>query len=357
MIGKLVKRIILGQSAEALGLDIGSGYIKMAYISHKDSVPMLLGTAIRAIPAEIMQNEEIIDMEALAELLRSMTAQFPQARKNAVFGIGGRMVYSREVILPDLSPKEMVEAIKWDMDSYVPYAADSYYYDYTVVEKVSGEKGTEAKVLIVSALKERVNRFIQLAEAAGLQIGAIDFEALAVQRTFPTSLNGIVVDIGKNVCQIMILQKGSPVVVRTIPLGGHQVTQTMMQHMAVDYVTAEAVKVKGRNLLPSLTAKGPTEELHSQIQYVVEDLAREIRRTFEYHQMQHKEMIAEQVFLTGGGALLKGLAEHLAAQIELPVLLNNPFEAVRISKKLDRSSLYAAAPQFTVAIGLALQEG
>jgi type IV pilus assembly protein PilM len=61
--------------------------------------------------------------------------------------------------------------------------------------------------------------------------------------------------------------------------------------------------------------------------------------------------------LSGGCALLSGLAPYLSHALELPVEIANPFQHISADpKKFDVQYLSRIAPQMTVAVGLALRE-
>ena len=82
-------------------------------------------------------------------------------------------------------------------------------------------------------------------------------------------------------------------------------------------------------------------------------MAREIALSVEY--AEHNEGLeVEEIHLTGGGALLDGLASKLAEEARKPVELWDPMKAIaERSKAPEGFDLGDTGPIFTVALGLA----
>ena len=84
------------------------------------------------------------------------------------------------------------------------------------------------------------------------------------------------------------------------------------------------------------------------------ELLGSLRNTINYFDNTRPEESVEQVFLTGGGAQLAGLAEALSEVIVLPVSQPDPFAMVTLPRKIKSVSKRKSAT-FSVALGLALR--
>ena len=86
----------------------------------------------------------------------------------------------------------------------------------------------------------------------------------------------------------------------------------------------------------------------------VEEIAGEIRRSFDYYKAQHREPVIHRVFLTGGTAKLKDIDVLLSNELSVDVEIADP--SYGLLKDMDNPELFEENLQeYTVAIGLALR--
>ena len=83
-------------------------------------------------------------------------------------------------------------------------------------------------------------------------------------------------------------------------------------------------------------------------------LAGEIRSSITYYQDQAGYSQVEGVLLSGRGALIQGLAEHLESYLNLPVRNFNPLEVYAPARrKLVESDFHAI--EYAISTGLAIR--
>ena len=79
----------------------------------------------------------------------------------------------------------------------------------------------------------------------------------------------------------------------------------------------------------------------------------ETKKVILEYQKEHKKNI-EEIILTGGGSILKGIMPHVIRALETEVVMADPFNKVETPAFLD-DTLRDAGPEFAVAIGLAMR--
>lgn len=347
-----VDRYFHKRSNSFVGIDIGTSTVKIAEVYFEKKKLVLRNAVLEALPADMIEDGYISDTQALAQLLERITAKNGIKTQEAVVAVTGRSIFIREVAFPNMTEAELREAIKWDMEKYVPFAPGSYYYDFSIVGK--GENDSEMKVLLVAAPQDLVNTIVSTVRTAGLKTMAVDIEPLAIYRTLSQAENSVVVDLGSEAAQVIVFQNGSPTVTRAIPINGRRFTETIMRVLELEKGEAESLKQRQHNLLKF--SDEDSSVLQSELAALVSELAREIRRTLEYFQMQNKYAVADKIFLSGGAARLDNLAQHLEAELDLPVTVINPTAKLAVPPSFDPAQWQEIAPQFSVAIGLALAE-
>ncbi|MGI6091434.1 MAG: type IV pilus assembly protein PilM [Veillonellaceae bacterium] len=353
---KRLEQLLLRKPTSVLGIDIGSTSVKIVEIAWNKGRALLKNLNIADIKPGIVSEGKIVDVAGMTEILSSAVANSGTTCRDVVTAVNGQAIFIRELPFPAMEEAEMREAIKWDMEKYVPYSQDSYYYDFATVGP--GNNLQEVRVLVVAAPHDAVDPLVATVKGSGLRPLAIDIEPLALFRTLKKEENTLIIDIGANITQIILYQNGCPVVTRILPIAGNRFTETIRSALDLEWNEAENLKLRQRNLLQRLDSNSEFTTLHTQLNLIVKELARDVRRTVEYYQMQNRDAIIENFYLTGGGANIDNLAPNLAALLDdVPVLEHNPLDFIDVSSSFDLTYIKMLAPRLSVAIGLGLRGG
>ncbi len=355
-----IKQYFMSKTDKLIGLDIGTGFVKAAQVQHKDGLLLLTHLAISELPAEVMDDGRMVNQERLADTIRECIVASRADGKDVIAGLGGSNVFSREITMPVMPRQELAEAIKWGLEEYVPYPADSFYYDFDVLGP--SEDKMKLRILLVAAPYEVVNPIMAAVEAAGFRLVAIETEALASARTLQSPANFhepienfLLIDMGAQLSQLTIFQQEAPLFTRLVPIGGVQFTQVIMRTMGVDFDKADQLKIKQPNLLQPVDFDGELSVVNNELKLLVHELAREVRRTMDYYITQNNRATIEQLFLTGGASCFKNVLPHLTSQLDITVELHDPLPALRVSSAFEPRFLQYVRPQMTIAIGLAMR--
>lgn len=348
-----IKNKILAKSDSVLGIDIGTGSLKIVEIKRKKERAVVTKIAVADFTAVISADSRLLRPELAAMLRRQIAANGFESRR-AVAAIGGRSIFIRQITVPPLTEGELREAVKWELEKYIPYA-DNCYYDFAVLGAAGN--GIGIRVLLTAAVKEPIDTLVAVLKDCGLQPIAIDGEAFALYRLLDNAENSLLLDIGQHVTQLIIYQQGIPEITRNIPLAGRRFTELLMKELGLDAEKAEQLKQARPDLLPPVSQAGNYSQAQEQMLLLVAELAREIRRTIEVYQSQHKEAAIEKIIVSGGGASLTHLVDRLKLFLDIPVILHNAAAAIEHSPAVDAGYLQAIAPRLGVAVGLALRGG
>ena len=343
---------IAGRREDAIGIDIGSGSIKMAEVTMRSGRPFLKKMAVFDAPPSVIKDGAILDEELLIDTLQRMTSRNGFAGRQVATAVGGRSLFIREAVFPRMNENELRQAIRWDLDKYVPFSPEQLYFDFWVAG--TGATELELRVLLVAVPRNVIDTLSRVLNKAGLKPVAVDIEPLAIQRTLPETSDCMLIDSGAGVSQVSLFQKGSPVFTRNIPIGGNRFTEAMMEGLEIGREEAELLKHNGAELFAEAT--DPVREpVIAQVERMVGELAGEVRRTLEYYQVQNRNVNISRVFLTGGGAKLAMLPEKLTQILDLPVSLHDPLASMELPTSFNLQYLRGVGPQMSVAVGLAMR--
>ena len=184
----------------------------------------------------------------------------------------------------------------------------------------------------------------------------------------PSGEIGVILEIAASNTTIT-LAKGERVLMnRNIGVSGDDFTAAIQRTFGLDFDTAEEVK------LDYGTATIPTEDeeellnfdakreqyspsrVYEALRPVLVELTTEIRRSLEFFRVQAGDANINRVYVTGGGAKLRGLPEAIGDALGFRVELGDPWLTVTVDpNRFDTQYLMRAGPEFAVPLGLALR--
>ena len=337
---------MLKQRKSIVGLDIGSSCIKAVELARDKFDFVVTGYAQIEVPNEGARQE------AIAELMRA--AKFRS--KRVATAVSGKNVIFRYVSMAEMAEDRVVQAVRLEADKYIPFDVNEVELDaQKLATTVDAAGKPEMKVLLVAAKKTVVADHARMLTELGLQPVSVGVDGFALGNAWELGelINpGIqdagrtiaLVDIGASKTSINILRDNVSYFAREVPMGGQDLTNAIARRLGIDPAQAEQLKREPGDDLPTI------QEACMQ---VLEDLGNEINRSFDFFENQFDGEVQE-VWLTGGTALLPFLEESFERIFEKRTKTWNPVEGLKVrAENVDVEALNQLAPQLAVALGLA----
>lgn len=341
---------IFGKKRTAAGLDIGSGFVKLAVVDHGGDRPELRRFAARPIPVGAVVNGEIVRPDLLAKAVRRLLDEAAVRSRDVVTALGGHDVFVKRVEMARVEGADARELIRRHAERHVPFDLPSVHLDFQVLRSRGPQGGM--RVLLVAAKKECVEARISLLADAGAGIALLDVEALALCNclfhNYPGASDGVVahVNIGHEVTNIVILEDGAPALIRDLPLGLRRFGELLKRVHGLPVEWIQEV-IQGRRELKGL---GRAVETGADV------VAVGVERACAFLGTRRPGGGLGRVFLSGGGACVLGVAEALGRRMKVETRVANPCENVSVAPGLHgRNTLSGTAPLYFKAIGLALR--
>lgn len=200
----------------------------------------------------------------------------------------------------------------------------------------SGITEVEKRAVRDSALHAGAREVYLVSEPVAAAIGA----DLPIEQAF----GNMIMDIGGGTTEIALISLSHIVVHNSIRVGGDKMDNDIINYLRkknnlhVGLLTAEKIKttigsayplkeeltmeVRGRDIVSGfpVTIKISSEEIREALSETITTIVDSIKRLFERTAPELAADIAERgIYLTGGGALLKGLDEKISKTVDLPV--------------------------------------
>jgi type IV pilus assembly protein PilM len=342
---------LFGRSKTTVGLDIGSGLIKVAVVDHSKKEPELVRIAVVPLLADAIVEGEVMDPAIVAEAIQSALAAAGVKGKNVVTAVGGRDVIIKKIQIERVKEAQARELMRWEAEQHVPFDMESVQLDFQILDPDAD--GVEMSVLLVAAKRELIESKLRILTDAGIDGGVVDVDAFALHNAFelnhPNAMQGIValVNMGHEVTNINILDDGIPILTRDIALGTRRFREDLQRERGLSADEAQRL-LQGYDRSAHLDAvlEGRGEEVAVGIERASAFLAQSSRSGAQ----------VRAIFTCGGGSRIPGLTNVLADRLRLSVQQANPLANLRIRDgAMDNLVTDEVAPLLMLPIGLALR--
>lgn len=343
---------LFGRKRTTVGLDIGSGLIKLVVISHGSGEPVLTKVAFTSVVDDAIVEGEVMDPGLVADAVRGLLASAGIKARQVVTAVGGRDVIVKRIAMDRMKEQEAREVIRWEAEQHVPFDMDNVELDFQILDPES--ESLQMSVLLVAAKRELIETKVALLADVGLEASVIDIDAFALQNAFrlnhPEASSGVVglVNIGHEVTNVNIVDEGVTVLTRDIPIGTRRFREDLQRERGMTAEDADRMLQgyeRAEALEPSLASRG-------------EEIATGIERAAAFLQTSTRSSGGlGRLFTTGGGSRIPGLNRVLADRLRLPVQAANPVERLQVADGVwDAFSPDEIAPLLMLPIGLALRQ-
>lgn len=334
------------------GFDLGHSSLKVMQIDKSHPQPRVLGYGTTTFEAGAIDNGVIIKPEVIAESVQNLFKDHligDILTRRVAVSIPAYRAYSRAMLLPRLKSKELEEAVRLEVEQYIPLPLDQLYYDYHITSQ--GSEQTE--LFAVAFPRAVVDSYVVLTKLMGLEVNLVETTMAAAAQLFRhdrhSDIATVIIDFGSLTSDISIFHK-EILVTGTVAGGGLVFTNNLRDKLGVTEAEAGTIKTK-YGLATSKKQATIREILTPTLQLII----KEIRRMMRYYEERYgNQQKIGQVIMLGGGANMPGLADYLTAELRLPVRQHDPWTYLRY-KGLQPPSGPDRLMYATVA-GLALTE-
>lgn len=336
----------------SVGIDIGSKTIKIVELEKEGNAFKLRGSGIVGYqgtsPEHAKDEKELL---ALANVIRKLHKDARISSKEVIIALPETQVFTRTIKFPPLTDQEIVSAVKWEAEQYIPIPISEAIVQHSIIERRENTIPPEVAVLLVAAPRNIVEVYVKAVTLAGLNVVAVETELTALARALsPTDQTVLLVDFGARSTDIAVVKNGQLSFTRTIPTAGEAFTRAVAQTLGVELSQAEEYK----------RAYGMSgSQLEGKIKGALDPVFRmvvdEMKKAIHFYQTEEKGEAPKSVILAGGTAGMPEAISLLTKLIGMEVVIANPFAKVAVDPEVARA-LMPYAPLYSIAVGLAMRE-
>ncbi|MFH1226181.1 MAG: pilus assembly protein PilM [bacterium] len=381
-----------------LGIDLGAVSTKVVELGNEKGRPRLVTYGFVEEAVDLARNDSPEAKEKIIAFLKEICKKAGVKTNKAIAALPTFSVFSSIVSLPRVAKKDLPSTIRWEAKKVIPMPLEEMILDWKilpetepvsnlpadrqagpVVERVIKTKNGSQylKVLLTGAPKNLVKKFMEVFNGAGLQLISLETESFALVRSLVGEDKStiMIIDLGGATTNLSVIDKGVPVLNRSLEIGGSTITRAIADGLNINLVRAEQFKrdmgislgSRGQNDVPQ-TIEASVAPIINEIKYCFGLYQNQALRPFDSQFSRNGDNASpagssealfngriEKIILTGGSALLPNLADYLSKLLDIKVYLGDPWARIIYPIEL-RPILEEIGSRFSVALGLAMRD-
>ena len=340
-----------------LGVDITVSGVKLVELAQSGESYRVEAYASEPIPADSMDDADIVDVEAVAQAVRRALRRSGTRSREAATAIAGEAVVTRMTRIPGrLSDDEMQAHAAFQAEQFLPFPMEEANLDFEVAGPSEVAPGM-LDVLMVAARSVHVSQRQRALRAGGLEARVVEPEPHALERACRLLTHQMIggglrqmialVEFGAVTTTFSALSDRKLVYTRNFAFGGQQLTDEVMERYGLNPAEAERAIQAG-----DLPADYATDLLAG----FRDDMARQVSRSLQFFlASQNGAGQPVQVLVSGGCAKLPGVAGAVEERLGIPAQIVDPLGHLNVGGKADAQGVRGGDTALMTACGLAMR--
>ena len=323
----------MASNSKVLTIDITNESITIVEVTPSNKKQSTIHNAIIfETPEDAYEDGFIRDKERIAEAIKSQLAANGITNKNAIFVLTSTKIVNREVLVPFVKENKIKGIINANSSEYFPVNIEDYTVSHSVLETVTDEENNkQLRVLAVAAPTSMVRSYYEVAALAGLKVVALDYIGNAMLQLIKTqtseNMTTMVIQLGSESTVLNIVKGDILLLQRTVPYGTNVVVNEVMDAKGVDATTAMTLLQNER----LITVDFDDNAITGSFRYLINNIG----RVMDFFASKNPDKPIDDVFLTGDGALIKGIDGLFKVQLNVSTRVMDSLFNIKFDPKID----------------------
>lgn len=343
-------------SSKQLIINCGASRVTAAVVSSVGGSLQIERLATESLHYDYSNDEAWLS--AVGEALRTLHQKHKFSGKASLI-IPGNQVLTKTIRIPHVEVSKRAQIIAFEAQQNIPYPLHEVVWDSQVVS----DDGVETELLFIACKSDTIDDFCNEVARAGFLVETINAATVldynAIQFAYPSLQEDVLlINIGARSTNLLF-KNAEGFFVRNIQLGGNSLTQNIADSLGKPFAQAEEIKHKFfTGELDYSEDDSGAKLLASCSDSFMRRMSQEITRSIVNYRRQKNGQAPQKILLSGRGALLEGLSDHLATSQKVAVEFFDPLQNVTLdgeigsdatSLRLEISEIIGAAAQDLVA--------
>ena len=341
------------KKSQSLALDIGSQNTKI--IVFREGKPIIHKMLIETTPAGVMQAGEINNEDLLSDFVSQCIGKLEIENEiNVIVNLSGKGVIAKKIDISQMEESMIPEFVEIEAEQELFYDKEEMVLDYSILKGLNFKQPEAHSLLVITVLKKTIESYNNLINKSFMNCEILDtsFTALFNSFEFSQKLDEqkkyMILDIGSQSTNLLVLIKKQMVFARTLPSGGDLFSKGIEKDMGISYQEAEELKISA-----SRGQEAPEILVSLMLNKLNPAFCEEIVSCYELYHSLFPDQILDAIYVTGGASQTLGLTKALQDALDCSVDIFDPFQ--NIDMATFKKSKQEYQPFFSVVAGLALR--
>lgn len=315
-------------------VELGHEHIKVL-AGTKDKVKCC-GTIVT--PEEAFVKDNIVNIQKLAKAISGFLKENNVKTKKISFTVQGQDIVVRHMEAPIMDSKGILKSLQWELAQYLPSEGQNYYTDYEITDKINTKEKKLYKVMVVSIPKEKVDKYVILANKLKMKLSAIDIAPNNVSRVFRNvhkfkkEIESIgVIQIGMYNSNFTILDKGSLFIEREIPFGIKDAAEVVYPF------GKSKPEESAKNFFRVFSFYGEEESsVDTTVKSLFDDVFYSFDKIIQFYNTGKVNKHLDMIYIIGEGAEVKGIDNYVQSHFSSNVEIVETTQEIGIKTKLPK---------------------
>lgn len=350
---------IFAPPAHPIGVDFGTGSLRMAQVQSEGDDYKLLAAASAEVPPTVRDDPDA-RLRFFGETVRDLLTTGKFHGRRAVLGLPCSVVHVQHLTIEHVEEKRIKDVIQDQAKLKLPFDPAHALLRHAVAGQCRDSDDPRLHIVAMAADSRWVNQYIAAAKKAGLnvvgmnmpQLALLDCFAAVYRRASDRQSVRMYIDLGGSGTRVSIAQTNRLLFARNIAIGGDHLTAAVAEALGTSIQNARTLRQK--------LSAGAAENAHRVDEVCtpgIENLISEIDRCRAEHETRFPDLKINRIIFVGGEARLEAMCGKIADRLKLPGQTGDSLcrmvrnTGVGIESAIDRRH---PQPAWSAAVGLSI---
>lgn len=323
-----------------LGIDFGYDSVKVVVLDKNKIVTFgdkkVFDDINRFDPDKIQSSHWV---SAFKSLLSELSINLRKIN-TTVTSISGKKVSLKFLTTLEVEEEELNNILNFEAKKIVPLDGSDPVIDYHIFGQ-NAKEIDKIDLILVATTQKIIKAHAKIIKDCGLKNVVFDASPISLLNCYkynydcPQNNVDVIVDLGCISSTIIVYGENQEIFTREIPIGGHNITMSIMELKKIDYLNAEEMKIKhGTKNFDSNSDDG-NESIQIMQRNIVSELSDEIRKTLRYYMKSKSGLSYNKFYISGSTASMIGLIDSLNSTLNIEFQALDPLINLESKNNLD----------------------